>query len=45
MLQGAVTHIYARHINGVALWGHVADKIHISTPRKCIDTTLGKVLT
>ena len=41
MLQGA-----AWHLNGVVLWGHVTNKIHISTCRRCIDTTtLGKVLT
>ena len=27
------------------LWGDVTNKIHISTYRRCIDTTLGKVLT
>ena len=30
---------------GVVLWGHVTNKIHISTCIICIDTTLGKVLT
>ena len=45
MLQGALTHIYAWHLNGVVLWGHVTYKIHISTCRRCIDTTLGKALT
>ena len=28
MLQGALTHKYARHLNGVVLWGHVTNKIH-----------------
>ena len=45
MLQGALTHTYARHVNGVVLWGYVTNKIHISTCRRCIDTKLGKVLT
>ena len=45
MLRGALTHKYAWHLNGVVLWGHVTNKIHISTCRRCIDTTLGKVLT
>ena len=45
MLQGYLTHAYAWHLNGVALWGHVTNKTHISTCRRCIDTTLGKVLT
>ena len=44
MLQGDLTHIYA-YLNGVVFWGHVANKIHNSTCRRCIDTTLGKVLT
>ena len=45
LVQGALTHIYAWHLNGVVLWGHVTNKIHISTRRRCIDTTLGNVLT
>ena len=45
MLQGALTHEYAWHLNGVVLWGHMTNKIHISTCRRCIDTTLGKVQT
>ena len=45
MLQGALTHTYARHVNGVVLWGYVTNKIHISTCRRCMDTKLGKVLT
>ena len=45
MLQGALTHIYAYHLNGVTLWGHVTNKTHIFTCRRCIDTTLGKALT
>ena len=30
---------------GVVSWGHVTNKIHISICRRCINTTLGKVLT
>ena len=45
LVQGALTHIYACHLNGVVLWGHVTNKIHISTCGRCIDTALGKVLT
>ena len=44
MLRGALTHIYARHLNRVVFWGHVKNKIHISTCRRCIDTTLDKEL-
>ena len=33
------------HDNGVILWGHMTNKIHTSTCRRCINTTLGKVLT
>ena len=39
MLQGALTHKFAWHLNGVE------NKIHISSCRRCIDTTLEKVLT
>ena len=28
MLPRALTHIYAWHLNGVVLWGHVTNKIH-----------------
>ena len=45
ILRGALTHKYAWHLNGVVFLGHVTNKIHISTCRRCIDTTLGKVLT
>ena len=45
MLRGALTNKYAWLLNGVVLWGHVRNKIHISTGRRFIDTTLGKVLT
>ena len=45
MWQGALTHKYPWHFNGVALLGHVTNKIHISICRKCIDITVGKVLT
>ena len=45
LLQGALTHKYAQHINGVVLWGHATNKIHISTCRRCMDTKLGKVPT
>ena len=31
MLQGGLTHIYAWHLNGVVLWGHVTNK-YISLP-------------
>ena len=36
MLQGV--------LKGVVLWGHVTNKINISTCRRCINTTLCKVL-
>ena len=42
MLRGALTQ---KHLNGVVLWVHVTNKIHISTCRTSINTTLGKVLT
>ena len=29
MLQGALTHIYAWYLNGVVLWGHVTNEIHL----------------
>ena len=45
MLRGAITHRYEWHLNGVVLRGLVANKIHITTYKRCIDTTLGKVLT
>ena len=45
MLRGALTHKYGCYLNGVVLWGHMTNEIHISTCRRCIDTTLGKVLT
>ena len=32
-------------LNRVVFWNHVISIIHISTCRRCIDTTLGKVLT
>ena len=41
----ALTHKYAWDLNGKVLLGHVTNKIHISTCRKCINTTKGKVLT
>ena len=41
---GALTHKYAWQHNRVVLWGHVTNEVHISTCRRCIDTTLGKVL-
>ena len=44
MLRRALTHRYAWHLRRVVLWGHVTIKIHISTCRRCIDTTLGKVM-
>ena len=44
MLRGAPTHKYAWHLKGVGFWGHVTSK-YISTCRRCINTTLGKVLT
>ena len=44
MLRGALTDKYEWHLKGVFLWGHVANKIHISTCRRCIDTTLDKGL-
>ena len=42
MLQRALTHEYAWHLNGVVLLGCVTNKTHISTH---IDTTTNKVLT
>ena len=45
MLRGALTHKYAWYLNGVVLSDHVTYKIHISTCRRCVNTTLGKVLT
>ena len=45
MLQGALTHIYAWHLNGMVLWSLVINKIHIFTSRICVDITLGKVRT
>ena len=45
ILRGAFTHKYAWHLNGVVLWGHVTNKIHISTCGRCMDTKLGKLLT
>ena len=30
MLQGALTHEYAWHLNGVVLWGHVRNKIYLN---------------
>ena len=45
MLQGVLTQKYAYHLNVVVSWGHVTNKIRISTYRRCNDTTLGKVLT
>ena len=43
MLEGALKHIYAWHLNQVVLWGHMKNKIHISTCRRRIDTIPGKV--
>ena len=34
MLRGALTHKYAWDLNGVVMWGHVMNKIHISTCKK-----------
>ena len=45
MLRGALTHKYARYLNGVVLLGNVTNKIHISTCIRYINTTIGKVLT
>ena len=39
MLEGT-----ALHLNGVVLWSHVTNKTHMSTCRRCIYTTLGKML-
>ena len=33
------------HINGVVLWSHMTNRIHISTCRRHIDTKPGKVMT
>ena len=43
MPQGSFAHKHAWHFNGVVLWGHVANKMHISTCRRCVNTILGKV--
>ena len=45
MLREAITHKYAWHPNRVVLCGHVKNKMHISTCKRSINTTLGKVLT
>ena len=45
LLLGAFTNKYAWHLNGVVLWGHVTNKIRISTCSRCMDTKLGKLLT
>ena len=45
ILRGALTHKYGWHPNGVVMWGHVKNKIHISTCRRCMDTKLDSVLT
>ena len=45
MLRGALTHKHAWHLNRVVLLGLMANKIDISTCRRCIDTTTSKVLT
>ena len=45
MLQGALTYIYAWHLNRMVLCRHVTNKIYISTCRRCMDSTQGKVLT
>ena len=37
MLQGALTDIYACHLNEVVLWVHVPNKMHVSTCRRSID--------
>ena len=45
MLRRALTNQYAWQHVGLALWGYVANKIHISINRRCINSTLSKVLT
>ena len=45
MLRVALTHKYTWHLNGVVLWGHVTNEIHISTCRRCINNTLGNMMT
>ena len=45
MLWVALTHKYTWHLNGVVLWGHVTNEIHISTCRRCINNTLGNMMT
>ena len=42
--RGAPTHKFAWYINHVVLWGHVTNKIHISTSRRPMSTRLGNVL-
>ena len=45
MRRGALSHKYTWHLNRVVFLGQVTNNIHIFTSRRCIDTTIGKVLT
>ena len=45
LLPGAFTNKYAWHLKRVVLWGHLTNKIRISTCSRCMDTKLGKLLT
>ena len=45
ILQVTPTHIFSWNLNEVVLWGHLTNKIHISTYRRPMETKLGKVLT
>ena len=45
LLRRVLTRKYSWNFKRVVLCGHVRDKIHTSTCRKCIDIKLGKALT
>ena len=45
MLRGALTHKYAWHLNGVVLWDHATNKVHISVCRRCMGIKLVKLMT
>ena len=44
LTQGAPTHKFLCPLNEVVMWGHVTNKIRISTYRRPKNTKLGKVL-
>ena len=35
--EGTLTYKYAWHLNGIVSWGYVANKMRISTYRRCVD--------